>query len=52
MLWIRNWGIDWRDLVLTFALWRVGAQHAVLLQWIRRAPPVARNRAEVTFLYS
>jgi hypothetical protein len=37
MLWIRNWDTDWRDLVLMFAVWRAGAQHAAPLQWIRCA---------------
>jgi hypothetical protein len=37
MLWIRNWGTDWRDLVLTIAVWSAGAQHAAPLQGIRRA---------------
>jgi hypothetical protein len=37
MLWIRNWDTDWRHLVLTFAAWTAGAQHAAPLQGIRRA---------------
>jgi hypothetical protein len=36
MLSIRNWDTDWRDLILTFAVWRAGAQHAAPLRWIRR----------------